>query len=1205
MKHFSGVAIICFLLCGTDACFPATPIDGRTAARWEPQPHWSPGREALRYSLKGTDGWLDLSLEGDDSLMTWTYRPTPDELLCEPRYLVLRYRAFNLQKQGSSYFLSARDGSPGWRHFLVGADIAADGEEHVSVIDVLSYSPPAPINQLALRIGPPIGGRGRLLAKIEFTNDLPSGTEPRTAPRVEPEKVRIEMEDIKWSPSANWTPHPPEKHGMQATDLGVRFHTIGQNRSMRWSAAVPEEIDVGTKPFVSIRYRAKGKFGPWGYAFYMSVVDAKGEKVGTYPMKPGDVEGEGRWHVFHTQIEQKGVGNTMAVGIDSLSPEAEIEIDYVEYSSRPQKTPIDEILGFEKRTTTWPNGEGGLVTVPVPESDTPPNHFMISRMGIGSWFDTRHVTVEGVPFEIPAEPSDMLASGTVGEDKLSLDLPPKTTEVLLLLAASFPRDELFGSSWRTRTPLPLLSEPERLTVELVYADGTSDHMLPIHLAKATYGVGHDLAVYAVRPSPGMSPIRLVLHDNMRNAAFGIIGVTANTATPRGAVPDTQEVWYPPVNKPPLSDAAVSFTSDRGLTWAGIESPMLRGRIQLQDSPVFLLKLGDDEIPSSQWMIEDVNRDGDNFRAGVTYTKGDVRLRANFLATKEGQNSVRLSLDLTNVGNAPVTGTLFFPNVSGLKIGSVEQTWYFCARRGGVINRVPCNWRDEIGEAHPLQVDGFFNPAVGAGVSFMPRDGDEVFRWYHVNKDATGGGYALEFLPETVAPGEKWKSVPVLVAVVPGDWKDQLQSYLDWVKTWYKPAVPRKQWFRELFAFGPGDPTSNMNIPLEQRIDFVAKTQKIRDAIGACDYMHLFGWAKTEQYGHWGDYDHYDAVGGRERFVEQVRRSQEAGIPVGLYLDGYLVAQQSLKPTKEQRSKWAVRKSDGEMLYHDSYDAHSMCPYVPEWRDYLSRVYRRVAEEVEPDGMYLDELGKCMVHRTCYATDHGHPSPMGMSPGERLLIRQIREAVPPNIATYCEYIPADVTSQYIDGGFGHVPLYGWRDGYDEVASHYVNLQRFAFPDFKTFQLIYYVPQENGNWFLLKYPFFNGDGYYLTTACVMSDDHAQAFYRNAFRVLHEHADAFASEDVEPLVRTEHPGLYANRFSTAAKTVWTLFNANYQTVRGKLLVVPHKPGTTYEDSWNRIPIPFTVAGDKAVLSLQIGPRGVGCVVQSSSKSPNHAAP
>ena len=105
----------------------------------------------------------------------------------------------------------------------------------------------------------------------------------------------------------------------------------------------------------------------------------------------------------------------------------------------------------------------------------------------------------------------------------------------------------------------------------------------------------------------------------------------------------------------------------------------------------------------------------------------MSLQAVLRMVPETTGSVRLALQVTNAGGAPVTGRLIFPFVSGLQIGSLEDTWYFCARRGGVINRVPCYWRDEIGEGHPLEVDGFFSPQVGAGVAFMPRDPGELFR----------------------------------------------------------------------------------------------------------------------------------------------------------------------------------------------------------------------------------------------------------------------------------------------------------------------------------------------------------------------------------------------------------------------------------------------------------------------------------------------
>ena len=101
-------------------------------------------------------------------------------------------------------------------------------------------------------------------------------------------------------------------------------------------------------------------------------------------------------------------------------------------------------------------------------------------------------------------------------------------------------------------------------------------------------------------------------------------------------------------------------------------------------------------------------------------------------------------------------------------------------------------------------DGFFSPTAGVGVSFQPRDLEGVFRWYRLGKDDSGCSYSLEYLPQTVHPGGGWTSVPVQVAVVPGDWRSQFREYRAWLRSWYRPRVPRKPWFREVFSFCPGD-----------------------------------------------------------------------------------------------------------------------------------------------------------------------------------------------------------------------------------------------------------------------------------------------------------------------------------------------------------------------------------------------------------------
>jgi len=1189
-----NITLLVTLIHISAAAYAAEPIDGRSAARWQTEPGWSPGKDARQYGVADRDGWLEFSAAGEGKLMTWTLRPTPAELAREPRYLIFRYRATGLNSAGGNYLLVVRDGSPDWRHYLNHRHLVVDGQEHVLAVDVLSYRPPRPVESLAIRIAPAEDQEGRLLVKMHFANDLPPQVEPLLEAPREPRSVRIEAERVVWQPSPHWTPRPPDQHEMDKTDNGVVFRMKGQQKSMRWSAKAPEGLDIAEMPFAAVRYRAKGEFGPGGYAFYLGVLDADGRRTSTYAMEPGDVDGDGVWHVFQKQIAAKGTGYSLAVGIDCLSPEAEIEIDYVVYSSRPANVPIAQVLDYRARGAARPPGQDGFTTIALPESTVPPNHFMIPRLGIGGWFDGADISVDDVPFRVTLDPSAMPMSGTVDEDKLVVPLPPDATEILLLLAAAFPSREPFGANWRKPTPLRMLSEPERLTIELVYDDGTSDHMLPIHATKAEYGVGHGVAMYAVHPPPGKSTQQMVLHDNMRNASFGIVAVTANSAKPRVPEPEILKIWYPPIEKPPLGDAYVSFQTEGGLTWDKVHSPMLSAAVNLAGQAVFSLQMGDRHIPSSEWRVTSVDDREGRLRIVASFSEGEIALQALFEAERTERNAVLLSLGLTNQGKAAVTGTLFFPSVAGVRLGGVKDTWYFCARRGGVINRVPCSWRDEIGESHPLQVDGFFNPAWGAGVCFMPRDLDGVFRWYRVAKDDNGCSYSLEFLPQTVGPGASWQCVSTAVAVVPGDWKDQFRTYLDWVSTWYRPPVPRKPWFARVFAFPTHSPTTPMHRPLDERLDLPTRAREIREALGACDYMHLFGWAKTEEYGHWGDYDHYFQLGGKDRFIRAVRECQEQKLPVGLYLDAYLVATKSQKPTQDQRKAWAVRREDGQMLYHDNYEAHSMCPCVPEWRDYLTAVYRRLAAEIQPDGMYLDEFGKCMVRRTCYARDHGHDVPTGMCRGEWLLTRQIREAVPPEIATYCEYVPADVACQWLDGAFGHVPLYGHRTGYDNVAPHYVNLQRFAFPDFKTFQLIYSVPLENGNWYLLKYPFFDGDGYYLKGTCLLCDDHGRAFHKRVFRLQHAHADAFTSADVEPLVRTAVPNLFANRFSTAGKTVWTLFNANYRTIRGHLMTVQHRENAQYIDAWNQRPVEAKGQGGSVRLFSDIGPRSVGCIVR-----------
>ena len=244
-------------------------------------------------------------------------------------------------------------------------------------------------------------------------------------------------------------------------------------------------------------------------------------------------------------------------------------------------------------------------------------------------------------------------------------------------------------------------------------------------------------------------------------------------------------------------------------------------------------------------------------------------------------------------------------------------------------------------------------------------------------------------------------------------------------------------------------------------------------------------------------------------------------------------------------------------------------------------------------MYIDEIGATDGRWTCWAKDHGHNGHEIPYRGEVALLGDIREAVGPEIVLYTEYPPAEVSRQYLDGSITYQAL--WSADQEPLAPHFIDLPRFAFPDFKQLHIIYYVQTRAGNWWLLKFPFFNGEVYRNGEPNLPGmDAPSLAFLKRAIEVQCAHREAFASRDVQPLVPTAVPGVFANRFSSPDEHVWTLYNANGRSVRAPVLRVQHVAGAVYEDTWNGHPLSPEIDGDCAALAVELGPKGIGCVTQ-----------
>jgi len=345
-----------------------------------------------------------------------------------------------------------------------------------------------------------------------------------------------------------------------------------------------------------------------------------------------------------------------------------------------------------------------------------------------------------------------------------------------------------------------------------------------------------------------------------------------------------------------------------------------------------------------------------------------------------------------------------------------------------------------------------------------------------------------------------------------------------------------------------------------------------------------------QYGRVGDYSHYDELGGLQAMRGAIKQAQDMAVPIGLYIEGYLCDDRGVWG-QDNAGKYDIRKADlSPLLWDGAPTEHMMCPAAKGWRDHLSNTYRRVAGELKPNGMYIDQYGFINVWKTCHSREHGHPVPWAPIRGERDTTRAIRAAIPKSIANLTEETPNDVNSQYQDGGLG----YSVTQTDPRLAPHRADLFRFVFPSFKVFQLVQYNSYLQGAWQLLKYPFFNGEGLWLhggTHGTYCEDAHQ--FLRKTFAILNRYEDAFCSRDVQALVPTLQPTLYANEFRGGAHTVWTLFNAEYRTFRGPCLRVAHRPGTQYIDAFTGEPVRAVVNKGSATVTCEVGPRGVGCIV------------
>lgn len=108
-----------------------------------------------------------------------------------------------------------------------------------------------------------------------------------------------------------------------------------------------------------------------------------------------------------------------------------------------------------------------------------------------------------------------------------------------------------------------------------------------------------------------------------------------------------------------------------------------------------------------------------------------------------------------------------------------------------------------------------------------------------------------------------------------------------------------------------------------------------------------------------------------------------------------------------------------------------------------------------------------------------------------------------------------------------------------------------------------------------------------------DRDAANLRRISAIQREFAPLLSSPDWEPYASTQQDNVFASRFPSGGRTLWTLVNRTAKTVTGVVLRVPRLSGVRYYDLWHGVELAPKQAGEWDVLALEMDPNGFAAVL------------
>ncbi len=244
-----------------------------------------------------------------------------------------------------------------------------------------------------------------------------------------------------------------------------------------------------------------------------------------------------------------------------------------------------------------------------------------------------------------------------------------------------------------------------------------------------------------------------------------------------------------------------------------------------------------------------------------------------------------------------------------------------------------------------------------------------------------------FPPLVLAPGESVELPRVRLLVYRGDWRPAARAYGAWYTHAY-PHVTPPAWFRQSdglrglhVGIGPNRLGSLRELPrlhLRTPLDVLEYAFFCQGSVGH-DTVHTDG-----------DNIIREDLGGAAAMREGIAGVHRLGLHATLYVEGFIVHQDSHLAATGRAQRWSVMHWDGSSTgpYSKIGFLH-MCPGCTEWQDHLAAVVARLLTETGADGIRLDSLG--FYYLPCYNPAHEHASPFDYNDWVKQLLAKVRAA----------------------------------------------------------------------------------------------------------------------------------------------------------------------------------------------------------------------